>query len=145
MRNPNNYTILYGLLKHDPIIHPNTDGSKRVQITLLVNDNGNTIEIPCQGFLPKTYKGTGPYGYLKQGEPVEVECCLRASKQWGINLQIDQISFGKNMQQKRAQMFSEETTSAQAIQPDTETSNTDIQTVTYNDDIPDFGEELEFS
>lgn len=109
MKNINNNGILNGTLKTDPVFVNNKDGSKKALITLVTTDqviteNGQilmvTKNLPMQGFIPRSYKGLGPYGFLKAGERVETEYAIKSNKynnQLNIILQIDSIKFGKNL------------------------------------------------
>lgn len=105
MLNTNNYGTAMGLLKDVPNIIPNKDRSKKVFLTLLVTNTDETTkqtqEIPFQGFIPNTFKGDGPYGYLKKNEPVRVLYNIKANPYDDGNaiiLQIDSIQFGKNLE-----------------------------------------------
>lgn len=110
MINLDNFGIANGILQNDPVILDNKDGSKKVLLTVLAsdmtrNDQGNRTfqKIPLQGFIPKTYKGVGPYGYLRKGEEVHVEYCIKANEfnhTTHLVLQIDSIKFGKDIKAK---------------------------------------------
>lgn len=115
MKNINNNGTLNGILKADPVFVNNKDGSKKALITLTCNEqvmdiNGNIINItrniPMQGFIPKTYKGLGPYGFIKSGEYIETEYCIKSNKynnRLNVIIQIDNIKFGKNLSQKKTE------------------------------------------
>lgn len=110
MINLDNFGIANGILQNDPVILDNKDGSKKVLLTVLAsdmtrNEQGNRTfqKIPLQGFIPKTYKGVGPYGYLRKGEEVHVEYCIKANEfnhTTHLVLQIDSIKFGKDIKAK---------------------------------------------
>lgn len=110
MMNIDNFGIANGILQADPVILNNKDGSRKVLMTIICSDmtrdtNGNRTfqHIPVQGFIPKTYKGIGPYEYLHQGEEVHAEYTIKANPYQGENgiiLQIDSIKFGKDIKAK---------------------------------------------
>ena len=109
MKNVNNNGILNGTLKTDPVFVNNKDGSKKALITIVtteqvVTENGQVLTVtrnlPMQGFIPRSYRGLGPYGFLKAGERVETEYAIKSNRynnQLNIILQIDSIKFGKNL------------------------------------------------
>lgn len=110
MLNVENFGIANGILLADPVILNNKDGSRKVLMTVICSDmtrdeNGNRTcqHIPVQGFIPKSYKGIGPYEYLHRGEEVHVEYTIKANPYQGENgiiLQIDSIKFGKDIKAK---------------------------------------------
>lgn len=109
MKNINNNGILNGTLKTDPVFVNNKDGSKKALITIVtteqvVTENGQVLTVtrnlPMQGFIPRSYRGLGPYGFLKTGERIETEYAIKSNmynNQLNIILQIDSIKFGKNL------------------------------------------------
>ena len=104
MINLDNFGGCIGTLQNNPVILPNRDGSKKILMTVLCSDitksNGHKTyqRIPVQGFIPKTYKGNGPYGYLHAGDEVHIEYSLKTTDHNGkteVICQIDSIKFGK--------------------------------------------------
>lgn len=137
MMNIDNFGIANGILQSDPVILNNQDGSKKVLMTVICSDmtrdqNGNRTfqNIPIQGFIPKSYKGIGPYAYLHQGDEVHVEYTIKANPYLGENsiiLQIDSIKFGKDIKAKITK--SQEPLPQQKETPPAQTeSNTPVNT-----------------
>lgn len=101
MKNPNNYGTLQGSLQTTPHIRENQDGSKKVFLNVKVTSHGRTHIIPLQGFIPKSFKGNGPYGYLKAQETVFIEYTMKShwyQDKLQVILQIDNIFFGKDLE-----------------------------------------------
>lgn len=101
MKNPNNYGTLQGSLQTAPHIRENQDGSKKVFLNVKVTSHGRTHIIPLQGFIPKSFKGNGPYGYLKAQETVFIEYTMKShwyQDKLQVILQIDNIFFGKDLE-----------------------------------------------
>lgn len=146
MKNINNNGTLNGILKADPVFVNNKDGSKKALITLTCNEqvidtNGNTItvtrNIPMQGFIPKTYKGLGPYGFIKSGEYIETEYCIKSNmynNQINIIIQIDNIKFGKNLSHKTTENKEAKTTPSIKEAPKKEIDTKDIEILDFGDD-----------
>lgn len=144
MRNPNNYGTLKGILQTEPHIIPNKDGSKKVFLNLQVKYKNSTQTIPLQGFIPNTFKGNGPYGYLKAKETVFVEYCIKMNEYHGQNnliLQIDSIKFGKDLPNEDNKSENTENTPASEetndepadLQPPQ--SSSPIQNVCFSEDL----------
>lgn len=85
--NPKNYVVLEGRTVSQPVIKTNKDGSRKVLMTLAVQNNylsdahdgsgGKVKDSQCigvQGFLPKTKKTNGVYACIDTGDLIRVIC-----------------------------------------------------------------------
>lgn len=87
MSNLANDTKLIGRLAADPRTFENSDGSKKVVMTLMIdrnytNSKGETISdsIPVEAFIRKGIDGTGPYGYIHKGDLIGIGASLRQDR-----------------------------------------------------------------
>lgn len=155
MKNINNNGTLNGILKADPVFVNNKDGSKKALITLICNEqvvtpDGQIINvtrnIPMQGFIPKTYKGLGPYGFIKSGEYIETEYCIKSNPyndQLNIIIQIDNIKFGKNLSYRKTENKEPVVNEAAPMATIKEEPKKEINT--ENIEILDFGDDEDLS
>lgn len=153
MVNTDNFGIANGILKNDPVIFDNKDGSKKILLTVLASDmtrdaNGNRTfqRIPLQGFIPKTYNGIGPYKYLKKGEEVHVEYCVKVTDynpNEPLILQIDSIKFGKNLKSEEPKYTPKDFTKTEPTQENKpKVQQKQTKTPTYDDS--DINDDLDF-
>ncbi|KIA74380.1 hypothetical protein ANMWB30_09530 [Arthrobacter sp. MWB30] len=83
MSNPLNNVNLVGRLAADPKVFPNSDGSKKVLVTIYTDRNyrnaaGETIsdQIPVEAFISKDVNGLGPYDHVHAGDQVAIQAQL---------------------------------------------------------------------
>lgn len=116
MMNPDNFGIVKGRLTKDPIVRDNSDGSKKIQMTIAASDtyknpadNKRTTQfVPLEAFIPKETvekKGIGAYALIHQGDKVSVSYSVRNNNYvdkntnqpvYGIVLQIDTIKLDES-------------------------------------------------
>ena len=82
--NIRNHGVAIGRLTRDPKVFDNTDGSKKVMLTLACQDNfkgkdgkKGTQFIPLTAFVSKDKDGLGVYAYMHKGDLVGVEYAVR--------------------------------------------------------------------
>ena len=109
MLNIDNYGILNGTLKTNPIIKNNKDGSKKIVLTVMISETYRTADgtrptypIRCEAYVPASRAKTdeGPYALLQEGDSVIIEYTLK-NKTWNtheqgeavLTPQIDTIKF----------------------------------------------------
>lgn len=83
--NIRNHGVAIGRLTRDPKVFDNTDGSKKVMLTLACQDNfkgsdgkRGTQFVPVVAFIPKDKFGLGVYAYMHKGDLVSVEYNVRS-------------------------------------------------------------------
>jgi single-stranded DNA-binding protein len=77
-QNLRNFGQAEGRLAADPVVFDNNDGSKKIKLKLIVDDNYKAADgsrssqaIDFETFIPKTANGNlGPYAYLNKGDKV---------------------------------------------------------------------------
>lgn len=87
MANIRNLGIVEGRLTKDPVVFENSDGSKKVMVTVAVQDNyknANTGErgtqfINLEAFVSNKSKGLGAFDYMKKGDLVGFEYTVRSN------------------------------------------------------------------
>lgn len=145
MKNQNNYGTLQGSLQTAPHIRENQDGSKKVFLNVKVTSHGRTHIIPLQGFIPKSFKGNGPYGYLKAQETVFIEYTIKShwyQDKLQVILQIDNIFFGKDLAKvKQPEPFAETASTEQKMNPEAPATSASIANEHQN---IAFGVDLDF-
>lgn len=85
MSNPRNSGTLTGRLAGDPQVFNNSDGSKKVRFTLMVDRNfvskatneRDSDAIDAEAFINKATNGLGPYANVHKGDLVQVQTTLR--------------------------------------------------------------------
>ena len=87
MMNLNNYGMLTGRLAKDVLVFDNKDGSRKVKLTLAVQNNyrnKNSGEheaqfIPAEAFIPSGKTGLGAYDYMHKGDKITVQYAVKAT------------------------------------------------------------------
>lgn len=87
MMNLNNYGVLTGRLAKDPLIFDNKDGSRKVKLTLAVQNNYRNKDtgeheaqfIPVEAFIPSGKNGLGAYDYMHKGDKITVQYVVKAT------------------------------------------------------------------
>lgn len=86
MANIKNMGIAIGRLTKDPVVFPNKDGSKKVMITLAVQDNYKAADgtrgtqfIALEAFVSNKNTGKSVYDYMHKGDKVGVEYTVRTN------------------------------------------------------------------
>lgn len=84
--NIRNYGVVEGRLTKDPVVFNNTDGSKKVMLTIAAQDNfknkdgvRGTQFVPVEGFITNKQAGLGVYEYLHKGDLVGIEYTVRSN------------------------------------------------------------------
>lgn len=87
MSNLANDTKLIGRLAADPRTFENSDGSKKVVMTLMIDRNYANAQgkflsdsIPVEAFIRKGVEGTGPYAHIHKGDLVGIGAALRQDR-----------------------------------------------------------------
>ena len=84
--NLSNYGVLTGRLTQDPQIFNNSDGSKKVKMTIATQNNYKDANgerssqfIPTEAFIPagSAKEGIGPYALMHQGDKVTAMTTLK--------------------------------------------------------------------
>lgn len=86
MMNLNNYGMLTGRLAKDPLVFDNKDGSRKVKLTLAVQNNYRNSKtgeheaqfIPLEAFIPSG-KTLGAYDYMHKGDKITVQYAVKAT------------------------------------------------------------------
>lgn len=85
MMNLNNYGVLTGRLAKDVLVFDNKDGSRKVKLTLAVQNNYRNAEgiheaqfIPVETFIPSG-KTLGAYDYMHKGDKITVQYAVKAT------------------------------------------------------------------
>ena len=108
MLNLNNYGIVTGRLTTDPFIYQNSDGSRKIRITLAVSDNykntngkRSTQFLPLEAFIPVDRK-LGVFDMVHAGDKISAAYTVKNNNYtdkntnkmiYGLVLQIARISF----------------------------------------------------
>ena len=108
MLNLNNYGIVTGRLTTDPFIYQNSDGSRKIRITLAVSDNykntngkRSTQFLPLEAFIPVDRK-LGVFDMIHAGDKISAAYTVKNNNYtdkntnkmiYGLVLQIERISF----------------------------------------------------
>lgn len=108
MLNLNNYGIVTGRLTTDPFIYQNNDGSRKIRITLAVNDNYKNTDgkrstqfLPLEAFIPVDRK-LGVFDMIHAGDKISAAYTVKNNNYtdkntnkmvYGLVLQIERISF----------------------------------------------------
>lgn len=108
MLNLNNYGIVTGRLTTDPFIYQNSDGSRKIRITLAVSDNykntngkRSTQFLPLEAFIPVDRK-LGVFDMVHAGDKISAAYTVKNNNYtdkntnkmvYGLVLQIERISF----------------------------------------------------
>lgn len=108
MLNLNNYGIVTGRLTTDPFIYQNSDGSRKIRITLAVSDNYKTTNgkrstqfLPLEAFIPVDRK-LGVFDMVHAGDKISAAYTVKNNNYtdkntnkmiYGLVLQIERISF----------------------------------------------------
>ena len=108
MLNLNNYGIVTGRLTTDPFIYQNSDGSRKIRITLAVSDNykntngkRSTQFLPLEAFIPVDRK-LGVFDMVHAGYKISAAYTVKNNNYtdkntnkmiYGLVLQIERISF----------------------------------------------------
>ena len=108
MLNLNNYGIVTGRLTTDPFIYQNSDGSRKIRITLAVSDNykntngkRSTQFLPLEAFIPVDRK-LGVFDMVHAGDKFSAAYTVKNNNYtdkntnkmiYGLVLQIERISF----------------------------------------------------
>lgn len=86
MANIKNYGVAIGRLVKDPVVFSNKDGSKKVMITLAVQDNYKSADgtkgsqfIALEAFVSNKSTGNTVYDYMHKGDKVGVEYTVRTN------------------------------------------------------------------
>ena len=86
--NIRNAGIAQGRLVKDPVLFENSDGSKKVFVTLALRDNFKNAEgeyasqfIQFEGWVSAEAKGNGVYDFMKKGDMVALQYTV-ISNQW---------------------------------------------------------------
>lgn len=85
--NLRNYGVAIGRLTKDPVSFTNSDGSRKVMLTIAAQDNfrsgpdkkKDSQFIEVEAFLSKDTKGDGVYGYMHKGDLIGVEYTVKSS------------------------------------------------------------------
>ncbi len=105
-----NHGTATGRLAADPRVFTNSDGSKKVMFTVMVDrqfrnrETGERLSdaIPLEAWVAATTEGTGPFGYLGKGDQVTVSYAVRSSTypdkttgeiQYGLALTVTDLQF----------------------------------------------------
>lgn len=87
MTNVRNTGTVIGRLAKDPVVFTNSDGSKKVAFTLMVDHNYTDAQgnrgadaVPVEAFVRATTNGTGPFGSIHKGDLVGVNVRLRQDR-----------------------------------------------------------------
>lgn len=124
MTNIRNFGIAEGRLTRSPKVFTNKDGSRKIMITLAVQDNFKSGEdkkkksqfISLEGLVPAEKADNGVYEYMAQGSLVALEYTVR-SKQYtdkdGKEV-YDQVLFIQNVDLKESKAQTEQRMAAQA-------------------------------
>ena len=108
MLNLNNYGIVTGRLTTDPFIYQNSDGTRKIRITLAVSDNykntngkRSTQFLPLEAFIPVDRK-LGVFDMVHAGDKISAAYTVKNNNYtdkntnkmiYGLVLQIERISF----------------------------------------------------
>jgi single-strand DNA-binding protein len=108
MLNLNNYGIVTGRLTTDPFIYQNSDGSRKIRITLAVSNNyknpdgkRSTQFLPLEAFIPVDRK-LGVFDMVHAGDKISAAYTVKNNNYtdkntnkmiYGLVLQIERISF----------------------------------------------------
>ena len=108
MLNLNNYGIVTGRLTTDPFIYQNSDGSRKIRITLAVSDNykntngkRSTQFLPLEAFIPVDRK-LGVFDMVHAGDKISAAYTVKNNNYtdkntnkmiYGLVLQIERLSF----------------------------------------------------
>lgn len=87
MMNLNNYGMLTGRLAKDPLVFDNKDGSRKVKLTLAVQNNYRNKDtgeheaqfIPLEAFIPSGKTGLGAYDYMHKGDKITVQYAVKVT------------------------------------------------------------------
>lgn len=87
MANIRNIGIAEGRLTKDPVVFNNSDGSKKVMVTVAVQDNyknsttgeRGTQFINLEAFISNKSKGLGAFDYMHKGDLVGFEYTIRSN------------------------------------------------------------------
>lgn len=85
MANIRNTGTVIGRLTKDPVVFDNSDGSKKVMITVAVKDNFKTHDeygtqfVQLQAFVSNKKDGLGVYGFMEKGSMVGIEYSVRTN------------------------------------------------------------------
>lgn len=86
MMNLNNYGVLTGRLAKDILVFDNKDGSRKVKLTLAVQNNYRNAEgiheaqfIPAEAFIPADKQNLGAYDYMHKGDKITVQYAVKAT------------------------------------------------------------------
>lgn len=103
MANIRNFGIAEGRLTKDPAVFTNSDGSKKVMVTVAVQDNykskttgeRNTQFINLEAFISNKSKGLGAFDYMHKGDLVGFEYTIRSNNYTSKNgvAHYDQVLF----------------------------------------------------
>lgn len=103
MANIRNFGIAEGRLTKDPAVFTNSDDSKKVMVTVAVQDNykskttgeRNTQFINLEAFISNKSKGLGAFDYMHKGDLVGFEYTIRSNNYTSKNgvAHYDQVLF----------------------------------------------------
>ena len=112
--NMHNYGIANGRLTRDPKVFKNSDGSRKVKVTLAVQDTygeRKTQFINLDGFVRAEKEGNGVYDSMHEGDLVTVQYSVRTNNYekngesvFDQTLQIEAVQFGESKSVTEARM-----------------------------------------
>lgn len=87
MMNLSNYGVLTGRLAKDPLVFDNKDGSRKVKLTLAVQNNYRNKDtgeheaqfIPVEAFIPADKQNLGAFDYMHKGDKITVQYAVKAT------------------------------------------------------------------
>ena len=84
MNNIRNFGIAEGRVTKDPVVFKNSDGSRKVMVTVAAQDNFKGKDgqrdsqfISLEGFIPAQQQSNGVYDYIHKGDKVGIEYTVR--------------------------------------------------------------------
>ena len=93
MMNLSNYGMLTGRLAKDPLVFDNKDGSRKIKLTLAVQNNYRNSKtgeyeaqfIPVEAFIPSGKTGLGAFDYMHKGDKITVQYAVKATHYIDVN------------------------------------------------------------
>ena len=80
--------MLTGRLAKDPLVFDNKDGSRKIKLTLAVQNNYRNSKtgeheaqfIPVEAFIPADKQNLGAYDYMHKGDKITVQYVVKATR-----------------------------------------------------------------
>lgn len=126
--NIRNFGIVKGRLTKDLVVFTNTDGSKKIMLTIAAQDNFKNKDgqrdsqfISLEAFVPAGQKNNGVFDYMEKGTEVAVEYTVRTNNYTDKNGEMvyGQVLFVQSVDLEETKASAEARRAAQAAKEST--------------------------